>query len=157
MLLISAVGLTGILLLTFSEIYPDKKDEAFEQTDCVSDVREYEESLEKRLKELLSQIKGAGKISVMVTLDSGNENIYAKEEKHGEKNTESRYVIVDDAGDEVGLLLRVTEPEVRGVAVVCEGAASAQVRQEIINTVSAVLNISTNRISIAQIRSDNGG
>jgi len=88
----------------------------------------------------------------MVTLASGDENVYAVKEKSNDGSKEREYIVIDSDNNESGLLLKVIEPEIRGVAIVCEGADSAKVRQEIVSTVSAVLGISTNRISIAKIK-----
>lgn len=153
LVIIVVLGLTGILLLTFSEIVPDKenKKESSEKKETVS----YEEKMEKRLTEIVSSINGAGKTKVMITLESGDENVYAVENKSSEKQSESKFVVVDNNGEDSGLLLKVVEPEIKGVAVVCEGGDSPQVRQEIIATVTAVLRISTNRVNIAKI--SNGG
>lgn len=151
---IVCVGLAGIIMLSLSEIMPaneassDKKSE-----EAATDIRDsYEEDIEKRLTKIVSQINGAGRTQVMVTLDSGDENVYAVKEKSNDGSREREYIVIDSDDSESGLLLKVIEPEIRGVAVVCEGADSANVRQEIVATVSAVLGITTNRISIAKIK-----
>lgn len=156
MLIIVILGLTGIVLLALSELLPDEpaKKTENEEKQTVSD---YEESLEKRLAETVSAIDGAGRAKVMITLESGDENIYATENKESEKSFERDYVVIKQDGDENGMLLKVAEPEIRGVAVVCEGADSAQVRQEIINTVTAVLGVGTNRVNIAKMKKSDGG
>lgn len=41
----------------------------------------YAEDIEKRLTEIVSSIDGAGKTRVMVTLESGAEQVYARNEK----------------------------------------------------------------------------
>lgn len=147
---IICVGLAGIILLTLSEIFPQKEDESKAETSQISDS--YEEDIERRLTSIVSAINGAGRTQVMVTLDSGDENVYAVKEKSNESSLEREYIVIENDSDESGLLLKVIEPEVRGVAIVCDGADSANVRQEIVSTVSAVLGISTNRISIAKIK-----
>ena len=78
--------------------------------------------------------------------------MFAVKEKSNYGSKEREYIVIDSDNNESGLLLKVMEPEIRGVAIVCEGADSAKVRQEIVSTVSAVLGISTNRISIAKIK-----
>lgn len=158
LLLIVFLGVMGIVLLVFSEILPDgevKDDLA--QTNVTDSISEYEENLENRLSQLLSKINGAGDVKVMITVACSDENVYATEQKQSEKSSERKYVIVDNSREETGLLLKVAEPEIRGVGIVCSGSDSTQVRQEIINTVSAVLNISSNRISIAKMKNSNGG
>lgn len=152
--LIVCVGLAGIILLTLSELIPQKSapNENSKET-TVSGIRDnYEKDIEERLTSIVSSINGAGRTEVMVTLASGDENVYAVKEKIGDGTKEREYVVIDSDSNESGLLLKVIEPEIRGVAVVCEGADSANVRQEIVSTVSAVLGISTNRISIAKIK-----
>lgn len=151
---IVCVGLTGIILLTLSEIMPTKSDTNEKNSkEPVTDIRDsYEEDIEKRLTSIVSEINGAGRTEVMVTLASSDENVYAVKEKSSDGSKEREYIVVDSDNNESGLLLKVIEPEIRGVAIVCEGADSANVRQEIVLTVSAVLGISTNRISIAKIK-----
>lgn len=152
---IVSIGLVGIILLTLSELMPQKSDaKQNEKTENVTDIRDsYEENIEKRLTSIVSSIDGAGRTKVMVTLASGDENVYAVKEKSSDGSKEREYIVIDSDKNESGLLLKVIEPEIRGVAIVCEGADSAKIRQEIISSVSAVLGISTNRISIAKIKS----
>lgn len=156
LLVIVLLGMAGIILLTLSELKPSENKKT-EETEKPTEVSQYEESLETRLSELISSIDGAGRTKVMITLASGDENVYATEDKGGEKSYERNYVVVKQDGDEEGILLKVAEPEIRGVAVVCEGADSTAVRQEIINTVTAVLNIGTNRVNISKMKISDGG
>lgn len=156
LLLIVILGIAGIILLTLSELMPEKNEnEAAKETS--PDISEYEQETERRLAELISSIDGAGRTRVMITLSSGDENVYATEDKSGKENYERSYVVVKQSGDENGMLLRVNEPEIRGAAIVCEGADSERVKQEIINTVTAVLGIGTNRINIAKMKKSDGG
>lgn len=153
---IVVLGVAGIILLTLSEIMPEKEEKTVE-TENNQSLSEYEEKTEKRLAELISSIDGAGRTKVMITLNSGDENVYATEDKGGEKTYERNYVVVKQNGDEIGMLLRVEEPEIRGVAVVCEGADSETVKQEITNTVTAVLGVGTNRVNISKMKNSDGG
>ena len=154
--IIVVLGIIGILLLTLSELIPEKKEEKTELP-AGTDLVQYEQSVEERLAELISSINGAGRTKVMITLNSGDESVYATQDKSGEKSYEKSYVVVKQDGDEGGMLLKVIEPEIRGVAVVCEGADSAAVKQEIINTVTAVLGVGTSRVSIAKMKNSDGG
>ncbi len=159
-IVIVIVGLVGILLLTLSELIPEDNDETkkTEKSDNLSEtVSEYEASLETRLAELIKEIDGAGKTSVMLTLDCGDEKIYASKDRLTDTSSEKEYILVENDGEQTGLLLKVAQPEVRGVAVVCEGADSAKVRQEITGIITAVLGVSTNRVNIAKMKITNGG
>ncbi len=157
--LIVVAGVLGIIFLTLSELMPDKTENSkSEAADAgTQTVSEYEKNLEERLSSLISEIDGAGKTSVMLTLDCGDENIYASRDKLSETSSEKEYVLIENDGNQTGLLLKVTQPEVRGVAVVCEGADSSEVRQEITGLITAVLGVSTNRVNIAKMKITNGG
>ena len=96
----------------------------------------------------------------MITLESGSEEIYLHNYNYGENNDKSgrnslerkdEYVIVDGSSGEEGIVVRVAEPKVRGVAVVCRGAGSDTVRGQIIETVTALLDISSARVSVAKM------
>lgn len=156
------IGIVGVILLVISELVPGKTDEPSE-TDAklsVSDCADYEKSIEERLESLISQINGAGAVRVMVTLDSTAESVYAQEEKEsgGENRSfENQYVIIKNENGEEAILIKTTRPQVRGVAVVCSGGGSAVVRQNITDTLTAVLGISSARVSITAMKSSNGG
>lgn len=153
---IVCAGIAGILLLMLSELVPHSEEKKAEEP-AETGLAEYEQSIEERLSGLISSIDGAGRTRVMITLDSGDENVYATKDKSSEKSYEKEYVVIKNDGDEDGMLLKVIEPEIRGVAVVCEGADSATVKQEIINTVTAVLGIGTSRVNIAKMKNTDGG
>ena len=74
---IVCIGLVGIILLTLSELMPQKSDaKQSEKSENTTDIRDsYEEDIEKRLTSIVSSINGAGRTEVMVTLASGDENV----------------------------------------------------------------------------------
>ena len=159
MIIIVLVGLSGLVLLAASEIF-DKEDKGAlteETTEESVSFNEYEKNIEERLEVLLESINGAGDVKVMVTVESNDEKIYATETSKSENKEEKRYVLIDSDGNDSGLLLKITQPEIRGVGVVCQGAETPQVRQEITATVTAVLGISSNRVNISKMKTVSGG
>ena len=70
-LIVTSAALLGVILLIVSELIPSgsgkEKDATPEQTVAES-YTQYAEDIEKRLTALISQIDGAGKTKVMVTL-----------------------------------------------------------------------------------------
>lgn len=157
--IIVLAGIVGVVLLVLSELLPEEnKDEPEpEKLSVASDTHNYEAELENRLTELIESINGAGKTKVMLTVDCGDENVYATENKTDNGKNETEYVLVETDGNNSGMLLKVWMPEIRGVAIVCQGADSAKVREEITGVVTAVLGISTNRVNIAKMNNDSGG
>ena len=125
-----------------------------------SGAQDYVSSLEERITSIISSIDGAGATRVMITLESGSEQIFLHNNDYGEDvdsdgsgNVEIKdeYIIVDSGNGENGIVVRVEEPKIRGVAVVCEGAGNASVKAEIIATVTALLDISSARVSVAKM------
>ncbi len=160
--IIALVGIMGIALLIISEILPSQEPEALESEPTQdTSYTEYAQNIEEKLQNIISSIQGAGKTQVMVTLDCSDENVYATQSKRVDGENSSSYensiIIVENDGEENGVLLKVIEPEIRGVAIVCDGGNSPQVKQSIIDTVTAVLGISSARVNIATMKTDNGG
>ena len=116
----------------------------------------YAEVLETKLGNVLSQVAGAGKVSVMVTLENSGEIIIATstEEKtnisSGSSNsTQSNTkveapVIVDDQP----LIVMEYYPKIKGVLVVAQGASSVKVRLELLKAVQTVVDVDANQIEI---------
>ncbi|MBR4036479.1 MAG: hypothetical protein IKJ05_07105 [Oscillospiraceae bacterium] len=157
------LGLLGVIMLTVEDFFPDKTKE---QSSDVS-LSEYRINMEKELEELLSIVSGAGKVEVMITLESGQENIYAWQEKtstdektdvYGSTDTgtrretyENEIVMVNSGSNKAALIEKTMEPVVQGVVVVCEGADDVKVISNITNAVSVALNVTSNRICVIKM------
>ena len=158
-LIVIITGVIGVILLVISELIPresKEKSQSDERNTVSISYSDYEKDVEQRLESLISKIDGAGSVSVMVTLDCTVESVYAQEQKEtiGENHSsENEYVIIKNSDGESGILLKTTQPQVRGVAVVCSGGGSAVVRQNITDTVTAVLGISAARVNISAMKS----
>lgn len=157
-LAIMLVGILSVILLSLSEFIPEEKEDPL-LNDTSSDrlTFDYEAKLEERLTELIEYVDGAGKTKVMLTIDCSDESVYATETVSNNGRNETKFVLAEDDGNDSGVLLKVWMPEIRGVAVVCQGADSAKVREEITGVVTAVLGISTNRINISKMNNNSGG
>ena len=121
-------------------------------TDVSSEVREYdevkyEEELVRKIELICSQVKGAGSVSVAVTLDGSYRAIYAQNLTDG-SSTKKEYLLVGSGSSESALLVGYSPPKILGVGVVCSGGVSASVRAEIIALISATLDLPTNKIYV---------
>lgn len=160
-LLVVALLITGVAALMLSEFAGNKKiDTEAVRTTVQFDSEKYVNDLENRLVSIISAIDGAGETRVMITLESGGEDFYLNNSDYGENieisgensyEKKDDYVIVDGSSGQGGIVVRRTEPKVRGVAVVCKGAGSETVKAEIIRTVTALLDISSARVSVAKM------
>ena len=83
----------------------------------------------EELAALCAEVKGVGRVSVMITL------------KEGERT--------DYAGSKVS---SVSPPSVLGAAIVCDGGGNAETRAELTRLVSGLLGIGSNRVTVAERR-----
>ena len=94
----------------------------------------------------------------MITIEGSTEYIYAEEystkydssSDKTSKDYQNQYVIVDNGKTKEALVKKVLKPSVTGVIVVCEGGNSLSVQEKILTAVSAVLDLSTNKICVAK-------
>ncbi|MCR5636450.1 MAG: hypothetical protein K6F76_04655 [Clostridiales bacterium] len=157
--IILIAGIAAIAIIMMSGVFTTKKDAAQNITQQF-DIEEYRANLESRLADIISHIDGAGDTGVMITLDSGKEYIYAQNmsvdessdsdsAKHSQEN--KYYTVKSQSNGEEPILIRESEPKVRGVIIVCEGADNSAVRETIKNAVVSIFNIAENKISVNKI------
>lgn len=112
------LGAAAMLLILLSELFtPSGKTAA--ASAAPADDTVYRQQLEQQLSDLITQVEGAGKTTVMVTLESGEETIYALDTLSGQTQEQQTHVLLDDG---TALAQTVCTPRVCGVAVVCGGA-----------------------------------
>lgn len=156
------LGVLGILLIFLSGLSGNKTEKP--QADALPElsVKEYRQSLEKDVSKIVKSITGSNKATVVITLESGISYEYAdttegsKADKTDKETTTSSseskqgYITVKKQdGSEEALLVTARMPEVRGVAIVCEGGDNQVIAEKIQNTVTAALNITSKRVYIA--------
>lgn len=138
-------GIIVMLIIMFSGT-SGEKEEIVSAEDNITE--NYVQETERKLSEIIGSINGAGKTKVMVTLDSGEENIYACDINEDR----NEYVVIKTSSQEGGLLLKIVQPKIRGVAVVCDGGDSYKVQSDILSAVCSVLDISSARVSITKMK-----
>ena len=159
-------GMIGILLIFIGDMDFSKKETATSASEI--SLQQYKENTEKELTALLEEIDGVGEVKVMITLESGAENIYVQQEKtandtrkHNTDNTsqedvkttfENEVVVVDQSDGNKALIEKTLQPAVQGVAVVCSGADDIKVVSAVTNSVSVVLNVPTHKICVTKKR-----
>ena len=162
------LGMVGVLLLLLSECTPKSNPSTPSATSSVqSTAEDYVKNMEQRLKQMIEQIDGAGKSEVMLTLQNSGESIYATQTKNSEDHTEDigegnskktskseleqETLIYEGTDGKQALLITQKEPQINGVIVACEGGENAVVQARIIQAVTTVLNLSTNRVCVTKI------
>lgn len=162
-------GIAALLLIFISDFLPKGQTTNIPASTTLSSS-EYIASLEKKLTDVITNISGVGQSTVMVTLESGTEYVYANEErKNTDKttegysddqgtrtqerdDTEQKIIVVDGVnGGKQALVRTEIEPKIKGVVIVCEGGDQALVQQRVINAVTTVLNISSRRVCVTRL------
>ncbi len=152
-ILIILGGALGVVLLIFGSGMDSSKeaDADTSQSDSYyGDADAYAAMLESRVADICSGVKGAGKVSVFVSLKGGYRTVYAVDSQSGSSGYKNEIVMSGSGSDKKAVITAYENPEIAGVGIVCEGAGSAEVRSQIISLVSAALDISTNKIYVAQ-------
>ncbi len=117
---------------------------------------EYISILEEKLTKVLSEINGAGKTSVMISIDSSpiltiakNEEIKTVSSSGGSTTTTTYEPIYNTInGKSNPLIIGETLPNIKGVIVVSSGARDIRVKLDIINAVRTALNVSSDIIDV---------
>lgn len=153
LLMIIIAGFIGIFLIFLSGTGQDKKENT---ENTAEKIQMAEERMAKELEELIKTVEGAGKVKVMITVDSLEERIVAVNENNKAEDDSyenmQEYVIIENSGKQDGLTLKIITPVIRGVGITCEGASSNVVKQEITMLVSATLGIPQNRIQVTKMQ-----
>lgn len=115
-----------------------------------------QEDIVSRLESILSMIKGAGKVKVMLTVAAGEKTVYQTDtdKTAGDSGSEriDTVVITDGNRNQSGLVQQINPATYLGAIVVCEGAASAEVRLAITEAVSNVTGLGANQISVLKMK-----
>lgn len=144
--LAALIGGIAMILILLSELFPPSTETVAHST-MLPDTAAYGEQLESRLEELISQLEGAGKTTVMLTLETGEEAVYALDTRSDPQQSQQTHVILSDGS---ALTETIYQPQVRGAAILCEGGDDVRIAAKITAMVSALLDLPSNRICVEQ-------
>ena len=134
-----AVGLVLMLLPS-----ADKQEPVSTQP-----MQETQYDLETELAQILSRIKGAGKVEVMLTISYGQETCYQTDQRGDDHTT---VTVTDSDRTEQGLIRQVNPPVYLGAIVVCQGGDDPSVRLAIVESVAKVTGLGADRISVMKMK-----
>ena len=116
-------------------------------------VSAYTEILEKKIADLCRTLSGIKDAKVLLTLDSGNEYVYAQNSDSHENGTLREitrdYLIINSGEDEKTVLIKEIYPKIRGIAVVCTNGDDVRVQKKVIDLLAAALGINSNRVCVS--------
>lgn len=126
--------------------------------------------VEARLSSVLSEIKGAGEVAVMVQFSGGSESVPGKDTKVSENITEEtdaaggsrtvketqREETMVQAGN-APVIIKEYAPRVQGVIVVAEGGGDERVREALKDAAATVLGISGYKVQVFEKETNHKG
>lgn len=166
------LGGLGIILLIIGTLMTPavstkEKVQSQAQKAAVADVpaRSYEEILEGKLANKLSQIQGVGDVMVNITLETGPQQEYAKntvrenrvvQEKDNtggtrqttEAKDNEQILMSRESGVDRPVVAREVKPQIKGVLVIAEGANDSHIKAQLIRAVEAGLGIPNYKITV---------
>lgn len=119
--------------------------------------------MEEKISNMIEGIKGVSKVSVMVTLKSGNEKVVkedsedeASQSKKGSDEEKSnsqkkKTVILENDNGESPYVIKEMYPEVEGIAIMASGIGDSSKKEEIIKMLSALFDVPLHKISVVEI------
>lgn len=164
LMIIVVIGCIGILLIGASDWFNPQKTQKSSGNYQEISLENYIEVLEKKTQKMVLSISGAGKSKIMITAENSSEKEYATDndisndyklngsDKQQQSELKSEIVIFESNGDKTALVTKVTEPQIRGVLVLCEGADSPKVRENVTEAVKTVLGVPYNKICVIKLK-----
>ena len=145
-LLIIGASILLILVFFFSNSTTVKNTaKSFNENDYVN-------SLEDRLEHTLSMVEGVGKVSVVITIESGMETVLAtkviKTQTSSGVETKEEPIIVNGKT----VVIKEKYPKIIGVMIVAEGADRIAVINKIQQATTSLLEIDVGQIEILKMR-----
>lgn len=181
--------LSGILLLVIAIPTGDKKvskkteakqdsqqeSQTQEQQTGISESQisreDYCEQMEQKLENLLTCVEGVGRVNVMITLQStqeqvvekdipgSNSNVSESDSGGGSRSTsevqnqENTVYTIDEDGNKIPYVIKTNLPTVQGVTVVAQGGGNAVVQKNISDIAQALFHIEADKIKVAKMKS----
>lgn len=161
--LLLGLGVVGALLL----VLPGNCGGSNKQQTVTSlpQEKDCQLQLQRELESILSRIEGAGRVTVMLTLDDEAEIVYASNEEISRKTTSEedsqggvrqqleydsrgQLVIVQTGNQQEPVAVKIIKPRIRGVLVVAAGADNPLVRERLTHAVQGVLDVPAYKINV---------
>lgn len=125
-----------------------------QHTDSVKPHSYGEYSDEERLRAILSEIDGAGEVSVMITYCGTTSSDIAFEQKQdsvrSERETTTRRENSAITADGAPVVKGEVYPKARGVIIIAEGAGDVRVRKSMTDAACAALDIAPYKVCVLE-------
>ncbi len=143
-------GAVGAALLILGSIGFSGEEKKSETTEAVTlDAAQYARRVEEEIVRICSRVRGAGAVSVAVTLKGGYRAVYATDSQNSGGGYKNSTVLIGSGSSEGAVLICYENPEIGGIGIVCRGASDPLVRDTVVSLVSAAFDVGSNKIYVA--------
>ena len=148
---VALVALAGVVLM----LLPGKKDSMPDVETAEGETFSLEET-ERRMAEVLGAMDGVGRVQVMLTLRSGETLSLAEDSSAtlgsgGAVRQDSQVLTVNrGSGKQEVVVTQRLYPTYQGAVVVCQGAGDSRVRLTVVDAVSVLTGLSSDKISVVK-------
>ena len=144
--------------------------EAQTDQDGEKELLDYVGYLENRLEQLLTGMEGVGRVQVMITLSSSEEQVVEKDvpssmdhtsesdnaggtrEVTGSGQEENTVFMTEADGSRTPYVRKTLEPVVKGVTVVAQGGGDARIQKDITEVVQALFGVEAHKIKVVKMK-----
>ena len=130
----------------------------------------YIQNQEIRLKNILSQIDGAGDVQVMIRASASktyviekdqttsSSTVYETDSEGGTRKSEEKQLeesslyTKDNNGNDIPWIVKEMEPEIEGVLIAAQGADQDQIAGEITQAVQVLFDIPVHKIKVVKLK-----
>lgn len=114
-------------------------------------------TLGDELASILCLIEGAGDVRVLLTEAVGEQTIYQSDDdtSSGNNTTSQRsktVIITNKEKAQIGLVKQINPPQYLGAVIICKGADKPTVRLAIVDAVSKITGLSSDKISVIKMK-----
>lgn len=126
-----------------------------------SAVQEDHEDWETRLEKILSEVRGAGTVRVMLTQEQGSQTVYQQDreldtdqDEAGKNRRERTETVILSRGgsSQEALVTQVMGPRFRGALIVCSGGDDPGVRLAVVQAVCSVTGLGADQVTVLKMK-----
>lgn len=141
------------------------KEQPLTELSMEEDPYSYASYLEQELEEILVQMKGVGKVAVMITLEGSQELIIHQDEVYvcndtmemdsqggsrsvSQTDLQGKTVYEKTGQGESPYIVQTKLPKVSGVLIVAQGAGDSNIKKSIIQIAEALLDVEVHKVTV---------
>ena len=122
-----------------------------------TDVNITKKDPSSELAQILGQIRGVGRVQVLLTVKTGETTVYQTDEdtsvsESGSSIRKETVIITDSDRNQQALVVQVLPPNYMGAVIVCQGAEDASVRLAVVEAVSKATGLGADKITVLKMK-----